>query len=167
MQGVAAAAEAPSGSVYHRFTSRPHLLAEVWRDALQVFHLHWKAALPQARDAGDVAVIPIRWARRHRGLARVLSLHSAADFVTDDAPPEVRRAIRDLQRATATQMTALAVRFLGRTDGEAMERTVLALSGIPLATIQPALRADRPIHRHAERLARQAASCLMEGASDD
>ena len=167
MQGVASAAGAPSGSVYHRFISRPHLLAEVWRDALQTFQDDWQSASLRAVNAGDVAVIPVRWARRKRPLARVLTLYGREDFVGEDAPDDVRDAITKLYRATGHQMTRLADRFLGRTDEEALERTVLALSGIPLATIRPALRSDCPINRHAERLVRQAALCLMENHSHD
>lgn len=165
MVGVAEAAGAPSGSVYHRFDSRPHLLAEVWRSCLEAFQQFWWARAEGEQNPAEVAVLPVQWARRHRELAGVLLVHSAEHFVVDDCPAATRTAITGMQRKTAKQLGAMAERFLGRSDREAMERTTLALTGIPLAVIRRPLTRGGPITQTAESLVRESAACLMRTPS--
>ena len=126
MKGVAAAAGAPSGSLYHRFDSRAALLAEVWRDALVKFQRDfWQHACEQ-QDAGEIAAITVRWARRQRRYAKILLLNAAIDFVVPACPAELQASIKEQQQVAARHMAVLAKRLLGSADAAAMERTVFA-----------------------------------------
>ncbi len=161
MVGVAEAAGAPSGSVYHRFDSRPHLLAEVWRSCLEAFEKYWWVRAENEPDPAEVAVLPVQWARRNRELAAVLLVYSADRFVVDKCPAETIAAIKAMQRDTAKRLAMMAERFLGRSDREAMERTTLALTGVPLAVLRRPLTRGEPITQTAESLVRESAACLM------
>jgi len=161
MVGVAESAGAPSGSVYHRFDSRPHLLAEVWRSCLEAFQEFWWARAESEQDPAEVAALPVQWARRHRELAGVLLVHSANRFVMDNCPSATSAAIKAMQRETAKQLRTMAERFLGRSDRAAMERTTLALTGVPLAVLRHPLTRGEPITHTAESLVRESAACLL------
>jgi AcrR family transcriptional regulator len=165
MVGVAKAAGVPSGSVYHRFDSRPHLLAEVWKACLEGFQRAWWTRAEHASDPVEVAVMPVQWARRNREHARVLMVHSADRFVVEDCPPSVRAAIERLQKDTATHLRLMADRFLGSTDRAALERTALALTGVPLAVLRRPLTRGEPISQSAEALVRETAECLLRTES--
>jgi len=165
MLGVANAAGAPSGSVYHRFGSRPLLLAEVWLSGLDAFQTFWWSRAEHDFDPAQIAVLPVLWARRHRTLARVLLVHPADHFVLEGCPESISDAIEDRRRKTKSRLRSLADRFLGRTDGASMERTILAFTGVPLAVLRDPLETGRPITQHAETLVRESATCLMRGQS--
>ncbi|MCA9571143.1 MAG: TetR family transcriptional regulator, partial [Myxococcales bacterium] len=81
MVAVARAVGAPSGSLYHRFSGRPELLARVWLAALASFEEAWWKVAASAPDPGVVAAAPVRWARKEPDLARVLAAHRRVDFV--------------------------------------------------------------------------------------
>src|SRR5438874_1945941 len=69
MSAVAAAAGAPSGSLYHRFAGRSALLAEVWLRTVERFQEGYFAALESSPDpcaagrAGSRHVVA--WSRAH------------------------------------------------------------------------------------------------------
>lgn len=167
MQGVARAVGAPSGSLYHRFAARPHLLAEVWRAALATFLDDWWRRVHDEANPGRAAAATVRWARTHRSLARVLLLRSAEDFVGSDAPGETRDAVRALRQRSLDHLATLAARYLGRADPEAMERASFALAQVPVAALRRPLRTGAPIGRRAERLVAEAARALLNGDSHD
>ena len=161
MKAVAGAVGAPSGSIYHRFSSRPHLLGAVWVEALNLFRTAWVPAAARATTPGEIAVIPVRWARSNRTPARVLMLYAAEDFVGTDTPETIRRSVTELQRMTRDSLVDMAERWLRRSDAAALHRTTFALTEIPLAALRRPLKTDQPIPRAVEDLVRQAADHLM------
>lgn len=167
MLGVAKAVGAPSGSMYHRFDSRPQLLGEVWQAALEAFQDYWWVRAKDEQEAGNIAVVTLHWARHHRSLARVLLLHSVDRFVIDECPAAIRDAINGLQQRTAKQLREMAQRFLGHADARAVERTTFALANLPIAAIRRPLKEGRPITQYTESLVHDAATCLMTRTHHD
>jgi AcrR family transcriptional regulator len=161
MQGLAAAARAPSGSVYHRFAGRPELLAEVWVAAVERFQRDWWAAVEAEPDPGAAAAATVGWAREHRELARILTLHHAGEFLGGDAPAALVRRVRASRAEAVARLAVLSARWLGGTSREALERTTFALATVPLAALRGPLARGEPIGEHAERLVRQAAAALI------
>jgi len=161
MQGLAEAVGAPNGSVYHRFSGRPELLAEVWVSVVERFQRDWWAAAEGSTDAGELAAWTVRWAREHRDLARTLALHRAEEFLRAGAPPALRRRVRACRADVARGLAVMARRFLGESSPEALERTSFALAAVPLAALRGRLAAAEPIGPGLEACAREAATALL------
>ncbi len=163
MQALAAALRAPSGSIYHRFQGRPALLAAVWLDALTSFQTAWWAGAEDAPTAEAVALLPLRWARKERARAKVLSAYRSTEFLSEQTPTSQMQAVRSVQRLSIDRLRALSARFLHSTDRREVERIVFALVDIPLAALRRPLIDERPIGRALEECVRTAASAVLEG----
>lgn len=161
MQGLAAAVGAPSGSVYHRFSGRPELLAEVWLAAVDRFQLDWWAAAQQCDDPGALAALTVRWAREHREVARVLSLHRAEDFLGAGVPDSLRRRVRAQRARAAAALAVLARRLLDDDSARSLERVTFALATLPVAALRGPLGTGQPIGDTVEVLVREAATALL------
>ena len=161
MVGVAKQVGAPSGSVYHRFQSRPVLLARVWLAALQAFEQAWWPAAEASHDPGEVALIPYTWAQEEPRLARLLAAHHRHDFVA--AGTASTADILAHEARLADRLGILSERFLGDREPASLERTRFALATVPLAAIR-----DRWRHPHADphadprALVAEAARALLE-----
>ncbi|MEU8134036.1 TetR/AcrR family transcriptional regulator [Streptodolium elevatio] len=163
MSAVANDVGAPSGSVYHRFPGRPALLAEVWLRTVERFQEGYFKALDtdvDARQAGRAAARHVvSWSRAHPEEAAVL-LYGAGDFGRAHWPKEhVHRAEHGNQRVrTALAALAEALGAKARQDTECVE---LALIDLPLSLVRRHLRAGEPLPAHAEDLAEECATALL------
>ncbi|EKF24751.1 bacterial regulatory s, tetR family protein [Mycolicibacterium hassiacum DSM 44199] len=119
MTAVARAAGAPSGSVYHRFSGRAELCAQLWLRTEQRFLAGFTAALTSSPDPREscsaAALFVVRWCRGHPDEAQVLLAGAQALGAPDWPEPararheqllgELRRALtsvpRDTERVTA------------------------------------------------------------------
>ncbi|MEU9161304.1 TetR/AcrR family transcriptional regulator [Streptomyces sp. NPDC048424] len=163
MSAVAQAVGAPSGSMYHRFTGRPALLAEVWLRSVERFQEGWFATLhsdPDPRRAARAAARHVvAWSRAHQEEAALL-LYGPQEFGRADWSEEhTRRADSGNQRVYAA-LAALAA-ALGATDPQGRDRVTLALIDLPLSVVRRHLRAGGPLPPHAEDLAEQSAAALL------
>ncbi|MBW1600198.1 TetR/AcrR family transcriptional regulator [Streptomyces sp. JJ38] len=163
MAAVAQAADAPSGSVYHRFPGRDVLLAEVWLRTVERFQEGYLAALTADDDvlrAGPAASRHVvAWSRRHPEQAAVL-LHGPEAFGRERWPAEHQeRADRGNDRVFAALRAATAP--LGDADPETAERLVLALVDLPLTLVRRHLRSGDTLPPHAESLAEHCTATLL------
>ena len=78
MSAIAACAGAPTGSIYHRFSSRSALLGAAWLHALTAMT---NEVLPRLYDGKDDQAITslISWAAQNPTLARVIMLYGEND----------------------------------------------------------------------------------------
>lgn len=99
---VAARLGRPSGSLYHRFASRDHLLAETWLDAVTSFHVGYLREL-HADDAPGAARHVVAWSREQPARAALLTTFRRTDMLGSAWPSEVADrvlvAASDLERA--------------------------------------------------------------------
>lgn len=93
---LAAASGAPTGSIYHRFSSRDVLLGRLWLDTVERFQAGFCKAL-DADDALGAALHTPRWVYADPTGARVLLLHRARDFHADHWPTELQGRATDQQ----------------------------------------------------------------------
>lgn len=147
MASLAAELGAPTGSIYHRFESREHLLAELWMEVVEEFQSAFIAALSGARDArGAVSAAhqTLAWTRSHLREARLLLLHRRQDFVAGAWPTSLVARASALEPAMTDALRAFARRVLGRADADAMARVRYALLDAPLGGMKPYLQAGKP-----------------------
>jgi AcrR family transcriptional regulator len=155
MSAVARAANAPSGSMYHRFPTRAALCGELWIRTEERFHAGVRAALatsqePQARCVA-AARFTVQWCRDHPLEAQVLLTGAdaldAADW-PDDLTGRRRRLHRVLRRALAGMPADL-------------DRVNAAVVDIPYAVVRRHLIAHRAIPASADAIVEQCARTLI------
>ncbi|WP_305094464.1 TetR/AcrR family transcriptional regulator [Prescottella sp. R16] len=137
MSAVAAAAQAPSGSVYYRFPDRAALLSALWLRTVDRFHhgfLEALAGTPADRAAVQAARHVVEWSRDNPVDATVLLAGRSAfgyTYWSDDA----RSAEAARQHRLSTELDALSTRlgYRGRAD---RERLVLLLVDLPSAALR-------------------------------
>jgi AcrR family transcriptional regulator len=142
---IASALGAPTGSIYHRFSSRDVLLAELWLQTVDSFQVGFQAALagPEPREAGlQGALYTPRWVRAHPAPARLLLLHRREDFLPDGWPPEVSERAADLGRQGELALRNFSRRALKSTAAQAMRRARYAVIDLPYAAVRPHVHAD-------------------------
>jgi AcrR family transcriptional regulator len=162
MSGVAKAAGAPSGSVYHRFPDRPALLAALWSRALRGFHDELLAALTLGEPQEAIrrsARASLEWARRNPREARVL-LAGAKELDEQNWSEQARR---DTARDNTALHAALGALIENSDDAapDAADRALLAVVDLPYAMIKRYLSAGQEIPDYAPELAEQAAAALF------
>src|SRR5438270_9574864 len=96
---VASLADAPTGSIYHRFPSRDSLLAEVWLRAAELFQTGLLAAM--AGDLVEASLHTPRFAREHLREARVLLLHRREEITASPWRRDARERAARLAAALA------------------------------------------------------------------
>lgn len=163
MTAVAAAAGVPSGSLYHRFASRPALLAALWLRTVERFQEGFLAAT--TADPPQVAAVAaarhvITWAREHPAESRVLR-YGASDFAEPEWPEAERERLANANAAVAAALRALADRL-----GPAMEfeRLAIAVVDLPYATIRRHTAAGRPLPPGVEEFVAGAVAAAIGGA---
>src|SRR5258705_3808787 len=101
MSAVARAANAPSGSMYHRFPTRAALCGELWMRTEELFHAGVSAALATSQDPQTRCVaaarFTVQWCRDHPVEAQVL-LTGADAMDTADWPHELTSRCQRLHR---------------------------------------------------------------------
>ncbi|MFJ9943348.1 TetR/AcrR family transcriptional regulator [Streptomyces erythrochromogenes] len=163
MSAVALAIGAPSGSMYHRFTGRPALLAEVWLRTVEQFQEGYLAGLRGEADphaaARTAARHVVAWSRAQPEEAALL-LYGAAEFGRADWSEEhTRRADSGNERVYAALGELAAA--LGAEGDRGRERVALALIDLPLSVVRRHLRAGEALPPYAEDLAGDCAAALL------
>lgn len=137
---IAQAAGAPSGSIYHRFSSRNILLGEVWVGAAESFQQGFIDLLDVnggRPEIDDLALYLPRRVRVHPVEARILLMHRREDFLDDKWPNDLKgRAERLGCRLLATRRSFCKEMF-GRADSQTLAIASYALMGAPLAATRP------------------------------
>lgn len=136
ISAVSRAAGAPVGSIYHRFPSQAALLGAAWLDALEAFQAGFIPALEDPGEPGLAACThTLRFSRAEPARARVLVLHRARDFGSQEWPPEDRERSRRLATELDAALGAFASRHLGAPGGEAWRRATFAVLDVPYAAV--------------------------------
>lgn len=166
---IASELRAPTGSIYHRFSSRDVLLGEVWLRAAESFQdsVFGLLAGPDPWDAGLAAAlfVPAR-VRQDPDQARILLLHRREDFLTSGWPPEMSARAGRLKQHADTALKKFSKSLLGRADADALRYVTYALASAPLAAVLPHLRANESPPPSVEPLisATYSAVMLLAGA---
>ncbi len=127
---------APSGSVYHRYPSRKHLLGALWVRTITSFHdaLEAAAAEPSHDELAERAVRTLfDWIGSNPVSAALLLKFRTEDLVNNDWPTEVRLAVAEQNQRLADITNRVAeARSINPLDA------ILALVDLPMAAARRA-----------------------------
>lgn len=144
---IARILRAPTGSIYHRFSSRSLLLGEVWLQAAASFQDRFSERLdaedPYSAGMDAVRYVPNR-VRTHPQEARILLLHRREDFLDRKWPVPMRNRATALQKQLSNGLRDFCRRLSGRTDAESVRILTFALAEAPLAAVKRHVEAGEP-----------------------
>jgi AcrR family transcriptional regulator len=167
VEALTAATGAPVGSIYHRFSSRAVLAAELWLRAVERF----QAGLISELEATDVirggekaALHTLRWSRRNWHAARMLLLYRDIDFIAPDLPEQWAARAAALNDPLLAALRDYAARRYGSCSAMSLRRVGLAIVDLPYGAVHRHLAADRPIPQSIDRLLVGAVNAVL--ASD-
>jgi len=152
---VAARLGCPSGSLYHRFASRDHLLVEAWLDAVESFQTGFLQALA-IDDVPAAARHVVAWSRTDPPRAALLTAFRRSDLLDAAWPPETAdRAVAassGLERALreCAQRLALPTSLL-----------LAAVVDLPYGLVRRKLADGGALTQADERTAQRAASAIL------
>lgn len=139
MAAIAQHANAPTGSIYHRFKSRTVLLAAAWHTALQEMS---EAVLPDLYKGDSLQAVSslCRWTEQNPEKARVIMLYDENDLIEDDLPADMVHNLGIINRNLGAGLTALL-----KETNKALSAANLALVNFaifdgPIAAMKPLLR---------------------------
>jgi AcrR family transcriptional regulator len=155
MSAVARAANAPSGSMYHRFPTRAALCGELWIRTEERFHAGIRAALatsqePQTRCVA-AARFTVQWCRDHPVEAQVL-LTGADALGEADWPVEITSRRKRLHSTLRRMLAGMP---------SDLDRVNAAVIDIPYAVVRRHLVARRAIPASADVIVEQCARTLI------
>jgi AcrR family transcriptional regulator len=141
---ITARIKAPTGSFYHRFTSRNVLLGALWLQTV----LDFQEGISGALDAGDglrAALHTPAWVRAHLDKARLLLLFDRRDFVQGEWPEELRERVAEMTRRMKVGSARMAQLIFGGSGREEVRLAQFLISEVPVAAVcQHLVRGERP-----------------------
>lgn len=165
MQAIAAELGAPSGSLYHRYPSRDHLLADLWLRAVADFQAALFVRLDQCDDPLESACAAasyfVRWCRENPIVARVLLLFSVTDLKHGDWPTDIKARAERANNELIARMAALE-RQLGATTSEQRRRIRMCIFDLPYGVVRARLGDTRPLRPLDEKLVDEAVRRVLE-----
>ncbi|WP_158578665.1 TetR/AcrR family transcriptional regulator [Spongiactinospora rosea] len=138
MAAIAARLGAPTGSLYHRFSSRDLLLATLWIRSVRSFQRGFVEALT-AGDAQAAALHTPRWCRRHPTEAALLLLHRRQELATT-WPDELGADLDTLNAQVSDALNS----FTAHHPGIDRERLTFATVDVPYGAVRRYLLERRP-----------------------
>jgi AcrR family transcriptional regulator len=162
ISAIAKAADAPTGSLYHRFPSRDVLLGTLWLDLVGRFQAGWIEAL-EALDAEAAALHTATWVRAQPREARLLLLYRREDFLAGDWPPALADRAAHVNDHAAAALRAFAAASLGDDTPATLRRARFALVEIPYAAVRAYVAAGAAPPPDLDALVLTAARAVLEG----
>jgi AcrR family transcriptional regulator len=130
---------APSGSLYHRFSSRDNLVALAWLRAVRRFQAGYVQAL-ERQDPGEAIREAIAWAveyaLREPRDTRLLFSHSQADLLDGAPAPETIRELSAANDRLEAALRDLSRRLFKSASRAALEQVSNAVIDLPYAVLR-------------------------------
>lgn len=139
---------APTGSIYHRYSSRDLLLAEVWMSVVEGYQDGFVAALEGQDHPVEAAVRAAQympqWVRDHMNEARLLLLHRREQFVSGAWPDELVQRAEALKVQMVETLKGYCRRRFGGVSRALVERSRFALLDVPYGAVKPYVQEAEP-----------------------
>lgn len=134
---------APSGSVYHRYPTRLHLLGAVWVQATQryqaILRRAFEATSPDAA-ANLAAAAVFGWLKSDPDTAKLMLRFRSEELIEMQWPEEIATQLAHLAEAFASQVNECGARL-----GVNPLNVILAMVDIPLASARRAAAFDNDV----------------------
>lgn len=167
ISAIAADIGAPTGSLYHRFSSRDVLIATLWLDVVERFQAGFLATLddPDPIEGGRRALrFALRWCRDHPLEARLLLLHRREDLLVQGFPAEMQDRARRLAGRAERGIRDYAKRRYGRASAATLRRVRFTLIDIPFAALRRDLETGSSPPRDLDELVLAAYEGVLAGS---
>lgn len=139
MTAIARHAGAPTGSIYHRFTSRSALLGAVWCHALTSMADEIQLPLSQGKVEETIKAL-ISWAEHNPSLAGVIMLCHENDLIDGDLPTPLHNQLNSTHKKLGSALTTLLKKNDKALSPANMALINFALFDGPIAALKPLLR---------------------------
>jgi AcrR family transcriptional regulator len=170
LRGLATAAGASNGTIYHAFRSKEELLARLWlRATTRLGTIMEDAVDPDGTREGDaprdavvaVALAPVRLARAHPASARLFFAQRSDQLFSSDLAPEILSELDAIQRVFRGLLVSLARDVWDRTDAPAVEAITACVVDVPGGLLRRRLLDGRPADAATERRIEAAVRAIL------
>ena len=137
---------APSGSIYHRFSSRDLILATLWIRTVKRFQQGFLEALTlhdTVQAARGAVEHIVTWTSAHRSEARILTMYRREDLITA-WPDELGADLSSLNDEVTQAVIEFTRRHFNVVDAETTSKARFALIEIPYAAARHIIRNPQP-----------------------
>ncbi|MFL6024218.1 MAG: TetR/AcrR family transcriptional regulator, partial [Marmoricola sp.] len=156
IRAVSARSGVSNGAIYHHFTSRTHLLSQIWAREASAFRSYQREQIESARHRGTAqdAVVAAALATggyaTFKGAAVRVLFGSRPDSLTAEGVPEdVVKELRNHRASAATLIADLAEEAWGRSDVTAKRLMHNCVVDIPARVFIAAEKPNDPLARYA------------------
>lgn len=156
----------PTGSFYHRFSSRDVLLASLWLRTILQFEVGIVAAL-DARDGLRAALHTPVWVRKHPNNARLLLLHDRKDFFKGEWAPELRERVFAMTQRMDARSRQWAQVLFGKDGRDEVRLAQFLISELPVAVVRQHLLRGEPPPPLVNRIIRTTHRAILAGYQSD
>ena len=143
IQQISTLSGIPTGSIYHRFSSREELLISLWLRSIHRLHVSLTHAAQSTPDAHEallaVALDMVNYCRTHTDEALAMTLYRQQNLLAA-CPDYLRNEIADLNQGITTTIETLAQRRFPSQTKEilpANELTYVAVVQLPYGLVRP------------------------------
>jgi AcrR family transcriptional regulator len=156
---------APTGSFYHRFSSRDALLGELWLKTVLAFQQGIEAALAAGNGLAAALHTPV-WVREHMDEGCLLLLHHRDDFVHGDWPRELQQGVAAHTQRARASLEKFAHNTFGCAGPDEIRRAQFVLAEVPVAAVRQHLRRREPPPSIVDELIRTTYIAIVGGHPD-
>ncbi len=143
MAAIAKCAGAPTGSIYHRFSSRSALLGSAWFHCIAAMTGDILPHLSLGHN-DDAIIALLQWTEANPAKARLIMLYGENDFIDGEIPTDLHKKLNGINKKLGTGLSALLQK-----KNKALSAANIALANFaifdgPIAAMKPYLRARKP-----------------------
>jgi AcrR family transcriptional regulator len=153
---------APVGSVYHRFSSRDVLLAELWLKIVESFQGEFLKILET--DGLEAALYGLQWVRAHPQEGRVLLLYRCQDLTSGEWPEDLKRRALRLSSELDGGIRLFTKKQFGRITRKDIDRVAYALYDAPVGAVRRYLQNNEVPPESIAELIRETYIAIIEKA---
>lgn len=166
LRGLAKAAGASNGTIYHAFRSKEELLARLWLRATARLGAIMEDAVESggasARDTvAAVALAPVVLARTYPASAQLFFAQRSDQLFSTDLAPEVLDELTAVRKRFGGLLVTLADGVWGRTDRLAVEAITACVVDVPGGLLRRRLLEGRPVDDATERRIEAAVRAIL------